>query len=576
MKKITAIFVLLAIQTVCISQPYFQKNTTGQIATDVSSTSMTAWGDYNNDGFLDIVVIPWNDICWPCTYPILIYKNNGDGTFTREVNTIGQEVIYGNGAAWGDYDNDGKLDLYITRYFNSTNLLYHNEGGGNFTKVTNAGTIVTDANSSAGCSWGDYNKDGWIDMFVANGENQNDALYKNNGNGTFTRIQNDPIVLDGAESRSCSWGDYNNDGWPDMFVVTYDGENDMLYKNNGNGTFTRIFTSGTTNDSKYGSGCSWADYDRDGWLDLYVTNNNANNYLYHNEHNGTFTLSGTLPSFESGYSYIANWGDFDNDGWIDLFVPKRGSNTQNALFKNINGTGFNKILADVVALEGGASDAGAWGDYNNDGKLDLFVTAGSRNPLTPAFFYKNINTTGNFITLKLKGCTLNKSAIGARIVVADGNLKIMKEISGGNCAQNMLWQHFGLGTVTNVDSITVYWTTGNIQKLTNVPSNQILTIDECTIGIINNQLPESYSLKQNYPNPFNPTTQIEYSLLKSSDVKLTVYDVTGKVIKNLVNEYQAYGTYRIDFDGVGLSSGIYIYKIESAEFTDTKKMILIK
>lgn len=141
----------------------------------------------------------------------------------------------------GDYDNDGKLDLYITRYFSTTNLLFHNDGNGNFTKVLNAGPIVTDANSSAGCSWGDYNKDGLLDMFVANGQNQNDALYKNNGNSTFTRIINDPIVLDGAESRGCSWGDYNNDTWPDMFVVNYGAQNDMLYKNNGNGTFTRIY-----------------------------------------------------------------------------------------------------------------------------------------------------------------------------------------------------------------------------------------------------------------------------------------------------------------------------------------------
>src|SRR4030095_473532 len=108
--------------SIIFSQPYFQKVTSGQIATDISSTSMCAWGDYNNDGFQDIVVIPWNDICWPCSYPILIYKNNGDGTFTRDINLIGQQVIYGNGAAWGDYDNDGRLDLYITKYFNEPNL----------------------------------------------------------------------------------------------------------------------------------------------------------------------------------------------------------------------------------------------------------------------------------------------------------------------------------------------------------------------------------------------------------------------------------------------------------------------
>lgn len=574
MRKII-VFFSLTFFSLIYSQPYFQKITTGPIATDISSTTQCAWGDYNDDGYQDLVVIPYNDLCWPCSYPILIYKNNGNGTFTRDINVIGQQVIFGSGTAWGDYDNDGKLDLYITRYFSTKNMLFHNDGNGNFTNVTDAGSIVSDANSSTGCSWGDYNKDGWLDLFVSNGENQNDALYKNNGNGTFTRVINDPIVLDGAESRGCSWGDYNNDGWPDMFVVTYDGENDMLYRNNANGTFTRIYNSGATNDGRWGSGCSWTDYDNDGWLDLYVTNNNAANALYHNEQNGTFTLSGTLPSFENGYSYTANWGDFDNDGWIDLFIPK-GHLGLNALLRNLNGTNFIKIVNDIVGMEGGASDAGGWADYNNDGKLDLYVTRGSEQTLSPGYLYKNINTTGNYITVNLKGCSLNKSAIGARIIISDGNIKMLREVSGGNSSQSMLRQHFGLGSITNIDSIIIYWTTGNVQKLTNLPVNQILTINECTIGIINNQIPASYSLLQNYPNPFNPVTQIEYSILKSSNVKLGIYDITGKIVRILVNEYQMFGTYRTDFDGRDLPSGVYFYRIEAGNFTDTKKMILIK
>lgn len=202
MKKILTLLLLFIIQNLNFSQPYFQKITTGQIATDISSSSQCAWGDYNNDGYQDLVAIPWNDGCWPCAYPILVYKNNGDGTFTRDINLIGQQVIDGLAAAWGDYDNDGRLDLYITRYFSRPNLLFHNEGNGQFTAVSGAGAIITDANSSVGCSWGDYNKDGWIDMFVCNGQNQNDALYKNNGNGTFTKIINDPVVLDNNDGRT--------------------------------------------------------------------------------------------------------------------------------------------------------------------------------------------------------------------------------------------------------------------------------------------------------------------------------------------------------------------------------------
>lgn len=574
MKKLQLILMIGFISIYSYSQPYFQKITTGPVATDVSSTSQSAWGDYDNDGDQDLVVIPWNDACWPCTYPILFYKNNGDGTFTREINEIGQQVIDGRGAAWGDYDNDGNLDLYIARYFNQKNMLFRNLGNAHFEQIT-TGAIVNDMNSSFGCAWADYNKDGWIDLFVSNGQNQNDALYKNNGNGTFTKITSDPIVLDGAESWGCAWGDYDNDGWSDLFVVTYQGQNDMLYHNNGNGTFTRIYNTLPAMDGEWGVGCAWGDYDNDEKLDLYVTYSNSTSRLFHNDGNGIFSLSGTLPSFEQGYTNIANWGDFDNDGWLDLFVPKRGTSVQNTLFRNINGTGFVKITGDVVTSEGGRSDAGIWGDYNNDGRIDLFVSNGS-GAIVPNYFYKNITTTGNYITLKLKGCTSNKSAIGTRVKLRDGSITMIREVSGGNSSQNMLWQHFGLGTITNIDSIIVYWTTGNIQRLTNVQSNQILNVNECVIGIINNQIPLKFELKQNYPNPFNPVTQIEYSLLKATNVNITVFDITGKLVKTMVNEYQNYGTYRIDFDGSDLSSGIYIYKINTEEFSDTKKMILIK
>ncbi len=576
MKKIIGIFLLslLFIVTGTSSQPYFQKITTGPIATDVSSSSECAWGDYDNDGDQDLVVIPWNALCSLCTYPVLFYKNNSDGTFTREINEIGQQVIDGRGVAWGDYDNDGNLDLFITRYYNQKNMLFRNLGNGHFELIT-TGAIVNDINSSYGCGWADYNKDGWLDLFVANGQNQNDALYKNNGNGTFTKITNDPLVLDGSESRGCAWGDYDNDGWPDLFVVTYQGQNDMLYHNNGNGTFTRIFNTLPAIDGDWGAACAWGDYDNDGKLDLYVTFSNSTNKLYHNDGNGIFSLSGTLPSFEQGYSHGANWADFDNDGWIDLFVPKR-SNSTNALFKNANGLGFTKVTNDVVGLEGGYSDAGIWGDYNSDGKIDLFVGNGSTSPLIANYFYKNITTTGNYITLKLKGCTLNRSAVGARIKLRDGATTMIREVNGGSGSQSMLWQHFGLGAITNIDSILVYWTTGNVSRLSNIQANQTLLVDECVIGIINNQLPAVYELKQNYPNPFNPVTQIEYSIVKSANVKMSIFDVTGKLIKILVNENQGFGTYKVDFDGKDLASGLYICKIETEEFTALIKMMLLK
>jgi hypothetical protein len=215
----------------------------------------------------------------------------------------------------------------------------------------------------------------------------------------------------------------------------------------------------------------------------------------------------------------------------------------------------------------------------------LFQIQGVPQPI----FFKNISNTGNYIICKLVGCRNNRAAIGTRIKLYAGNLFEIREISGGNGSgtQDMLWQHFGVGSHSMIDSIIVNWPYGNtpeIQKLTNISVNQTITIQECLIGIINNEVPVKFELKQNYPNPFNPSTQIEYSLIKPSIVKLTVYDLMGRLLKALVNEHQSQGTYKVEFDGTNLASGTYVYKLETNDpgsksgtgFTDVKKMVLLK
>ncbi len=574
MKKIIAFLFILAITNFLFAQPYFQKITTGQIVTDANSSNNCSWADFDNDGDLDMVVSSFNDQNWPSIYPMLVYRNDGNGIFTRIYNIIASQVTRSTSLAWGDYDNDGKLDLFVSVSFNENNMLFHNEGNGNFTKIT-TGIVVNDGGESRAAAWADYDRDGWLDLFVCNQNNQNNFLYHNNGNGTFTKVTSGSIVNDGGWSRGCSWGDYDNDGWPDLFVVNYQGQNDFMYHNNQNGTFTRVYNGPHIADGLWGSGCSWGDYDRDGRLDLFVTNANQGCSLFHNDGGGNFSLFPSAPSNDGGYGFCASWCDYDNDGWLDLVVCNLGS--YNFLYKNINGTFFTKITNEIVVYDLGNSIGNSWGDYNNDGKMDLFISntySGSKN-----FLYKNNVSTGNYIICKLRGgCTSNKAAIGARIVVKDGNFYAMREVSAGFGvgSQDMLWQHFGLGNISNIDSIIVYWPSNRVQRLANIPANQTILIDECAIGIENNQVPVKYELKQNYPNPFNPTTTIEYSLLKSSNVRLTVFDVNGKIIKVLVNKKQNGGTYEIDFSGTDLASGLYIYKFETEEFNDVKKMILLK
>jgi hypothetical protein len=579
MRKIIALLFILATTNLAFSQPYFQKIVGVPIVLITNASNRCAFGDYDGDGLLDIVISTYNDGCQTCNYPLLLFHNIGNGAYERitsaPIATVTSRTF---GVSWGDYDNDGKLDLFVCSGWNLKNLLFHNEGNGNFTQVT-TGSIVNDGGWSEASAWADYDRDGWLDLFVSNQSNQNNFLYHNNANGTFTKVTSGSIVNDGGYSRGNSWGDYDNDGWLDLFVVNYAGQNDFLYHNNGNGTFTKITNGLLVNDGMYGSGCAWGDYDNDGYLDLFVANNNQNSRLYHNNGNGTFSLFAGGPSLEAGYSYGTSWGDYDNDGFIDLFFAKQF--TMNGFYKNINGQSFTKITNEYPAMEGGNSIANAWGDYNNDRKLDLFVT--NNNISSVNFFYRNIGNTGNSLILKLKGCLTptgrsNYNGIGARIKIRDGNTSFYREVCGGMGmgSQDMFWQHVGLGSITNVDSIIVYWPSGNIQKLTNVAANQTLLIDECTVGVIPQSLPLEYVLEQNFPNPFNPSTTINYSLKKQTPVLISVFDITGQFVQSLINATQPAGKYSIQFDGSNLSSGIYFYKIQTEEFTAQKKMVLVK
>ena len=253
----------------------FTRITTGAIATDAGESWSAAWGDYNNDGFEDLFVarnMGQND---------RLYLNNGNGTFTSIL--AGDIVNDGTDSAagvWGDYDNDGYLDLVVTVNTFPTarpSLLYHNEGDGTFAKVT-SGSIATNINlGMKGCSWADYDNDGYIDLFIANdgytdNAQRKDFLYQNNQAGSFTRIRSGPVVNDSGPGEQGTWGDYNNDGKLDLFVVNISNFGNFLYRNDGNGVFAKITSGPPVTDRGHSIGCAWGDYDNDGFLDLFVAN----------------------------------------------------------------------------------------------------------------------------------------------------------------------------------------------------------------------------------------------------------------------------------------------------------------
>jgi hypothetical protein len=452
------------------AQDAFTRITSDPVVSGVNSTIL-AWGDFNNDSFQDLFVSTR-------TGPSLLYSNNGNGTFSRILaGPVATDSGLCFGATWGDYDNDGFLDLFVGVNNSGNDWLYRNNGTGGFTKIT-AGAIVTSGGNANNCGWADYDLDGFIDLWVANSD-QNDFVYHNNGNRTFTRITANAIALKTGNSQGGSWGDYDNDGWPDLFVSRVNEPN-LLYHNEGNGVFTAVTNGIIVHDVSVGQGTSWGDYDNDGYLDLFVVNPNSRNFLYHNNGDGTFNkiTNGAIVN-DIGNGHGCGWADYDNDGYLDLFVANRSG--ANFLYHN-NGDGtFARVTTGVIPADAADAISGAWADYDNDGFQDLFVT--ELNSINNRLYRNNGNTNG-WLTLKLEGRLSNRAAIGAKVrvraMIGGSPVWQFREISGGGSlgSQNDLRAGFGLGQATNVEVVRIEWPSRIVQEIRNVGARQFLTVVE--------------------------------------------------------------------------------------------------
>jgi hypothetical protein len=444
----------------------FIKITAGFFATDGGDSSGCAWGDIDNDGFPELFVGNGST-------PNYLYHNNRDGTFTKMTNAPTKDTGYGG--SWADYDNDGYLDLFIGA--NSANRLYHNNGDGTFTRVTNF-PVPTGTVSWSG-SWGDYDRDGWVDLFISNGGGNNNFLLHNNRNGTFTKITAGRIVSDGGASIGATWQDYDNDGWPDLYVAN-NGGNSFLYRNLGNGTFARILSGSVATDSQNAIVPDWGDYDNDGWPDLAV-GCIGRNLLYRNLRGTNWLKQTTGPLVtDSVNSEIVQWADYDNDGYIDIFSAN-ANNQNNTLYHNNRDGTFTKITTGSVVSDGGNSAGSAWGDYDNDGFIDLFVAnwQGSR----PNFFYRNAGNANHWLKVKCIGRVSNRAGIGAKVRVAavlwNKDVTQLREISGGlGFGQSPLLAHFGMGDAPRAKLITIEWLGGIVQELRDIPVDQTINITE--------------------------------------------------------------------------------------------------
>lgn len=308
------------------------------VVQDNKPSDGATFGDYNHDGTLDVSVANWYGV------DNLLYTGNGDGTFTQITDQPpADDIGHSEAATWADYDNDGDLDLFVANSAGAlVNYLYENNSDGSFTKI-DTGVVVTAVIPSRLGAWGDYDDDGDLDLFVANENNNHNSLFENLGNGSFVAVSGQPIVSDGGNSLGASWGDIDNDGDLDLFVANGSNQPNYLYRNQGDGTFAREDTSAVVQDFAWSFGSAFVDIDNDGDLDLYVANGygatastKLPNYLYRNDGTGWFTRDLTESAvLDSGWAYGAAFGDMDNDGDPDLAVAAWQFETENnRLYRN--------------------------------------------------------------------------------------------------------------------------------------------------------------------------------------------------------------------------------------------------
>ena len=479
------------------------------------------WGDINGDGFLDLIV-PKHEIANSGLHrpgpPPFVYLNNGNGTFTDGRHTSGikkenPDTGSWDGFAFGDYDGDGKLDLIIVEppyqggpHQNdpTRNILYKGQGNGTFVYVSDTAGLELARNYGECAFWVDYDNDGKLDLFVKNNivVLSVNVLYHNNGNGTFTQVPNAGGLANVAGS-VCSFVDYDNDGFMD---VAFAGEtSESLYRNNGNGTFTDVTATSGLNSRQNSNAIAWGDYNNDGLLDLYISRGAPlgqgllGGTLYRNNGNGTFTdVTAIAGLAQNTNCWAAVWGDYDNDGFLDLFVARPGTTTlgpgnANLLYHNNgNGTFTDVAAAQGVALQDNqptsAHKLAAWGDYNNDGFLDLVLKDGigptaQTGDAAQGFHYlfKNNGNQNGFIKVNLQGVQSNRNGIGARVTVNYRGGSGFRENNGGGggefASQGSGPLHFGIKRA-RAASVTVVWPSGIVDMLPQVTANSTITVVE--------------------------------------------------------------------------------------------------
>lgn len=499
-----------------------------------------AFVDYDNDGWVDLFTLSGTRLTGitagrePTNR---LYRNKGNGTFIDVTGRAGlRRSGWASSVCVGDYNNDGHEDLFITYW--GKNVLYKNNGDGSFSDVTQKAGLAADATRwGSGCTFIDYDRDGKLDLFVANylkfdiantpepGKGANctwkgvpvncgpkglptdtNLLYHNNGDGTFTNVSEPSGIakVQGRYSMTATTLDFDRDGWTDIYVAC-DSSASTLYRNNHDGTFTDVAVEAgcaynEDGQAQAGMGVATGDYNGDGLVDIFKTHFSDDlPALYKNSGRGFFEDASRAAGFD--ITRYVEWGtgfvDFDNDGWRDVLIvtgsvypevekifkeyPHRGPRL---VYQNLRNGRFREVTTQMgpAILSPRSSRGSAFGDFDNDGDVDVLVMNMNEAPLLlrNEYFSKSTRGPNNWLMLNLIGTKSNRSAIGARVVLKTGAQLQFQEVTSQSSyySHNDHRLHFGLGQNKQADSIEILWPSGEREVLNNVPANKIVNIKE--------------------------------------------------------------------------------------------------
>ena len=463
-----------------------------------------AWLDYDNDGWLDLYLANG------CNQNNGLFRNNGDGTFSDvSVDAGVTNGLGSNGVIAADIDNDGFQDIFLTGeggYQGSCErpvVLYHNNGDGTFSDITESSGVVGPTTQFS-AAMADIDNDGFLDLFITgsgpqNGNGPPNSLYHNNGDLTFTDISASSGVDTDRGACAAYFTDVNNDGFIDLHVANcvpfYPPNQNELFMNNGDLTFQEVAVQSGLGATGYWMGLAPGDYDNDGDIDHFVTNLGSPFGLFHallrNNGDNTYTNVAAQAGASSGeFGWGGTMADFDNDGYADIFfagacpsfaIGPGAGNPGTMLFNDGDGT-FTNHTSDMPTNLASRSTSGvAAADYDNDGFVDIVVAADAfgADPGGPTIF-RNLGNGNNWLTIKLRGTVSNRDAVGARVHVTAGGMTRTKEVYAGMSflSQDSLWLTFGLGSSNTAEAVEVRWPRGLVETIRDVASNQAITLIE--------------------------------------------------------------------------------------------------